>query len=55
MMNCWMICLLLDDLSCILYFLDGLLVVLGFNATLTAVIMVVGDAHVFPGFLTPVL
>ena len=29
-----------------------LLVVLWFNATLTAK---VGDAHVFPGFLTPVL
>ena len=31
----------------------------GFNATLTAeviiIIMAVGDAHVFPGFLTPVL
>ena len=33
------------------------LVILGFNATLTAqvIIMAVGDAHVFPGFLTPVL
>ena len=33
------------------------LVVLGFNATLTAKVisMAVGDAHVFPGFLTPVL
>ena len=33
------------------------LVVLGFNANLTAkiIIMAVGDAHVFPGFLTPVL
>ena len=33
------------------------LVVLRFNATLTAKghIMAVGDAHVFPGFLTPVL
>ena len=32
-------------------------IVLGFNATLTAkiIIMAVGDAHVFPGFLTPVL
>ena len=37
--------------------LAGWLVVLGFNATLTAkvIIMAVGDAHVFPGFLTPVL
>ena len=37
---------------------DGWLVVLGFNATLTAkviIIMAVGDAYVFPGFLTPVL
>ena len=34
----------------------GWLVVLRFNATLTAkVMMAVGDAHVFPGFLTPVL
>ena len=35
----------------------GCLVVLGFNANLTAKvhIMVVSDAHVFPGFLTPVL
>ena len=32
------------------------LVVLGCNATLTAtVIMAVGDAYVFPGFLTPIL
>ena len=31
------------------------LVVLGFNASLTDHIMRVGDAHVFPGFLTPVL
>ena len=32
------------------------MVVLGFNATLTAkVIAAVGDAHVFPGFLTSVL
>ena len=31
------------------------LVVLGFNATLTAEVMAVCDAHVFPGFLTPVL
>ena len=31
------------------------LVVLGFNATLTARVMAVGDGHVFPGFLTPVL
>ena len=34
------------------------LVVLGFNATLTAkviIIMAAGDAHVFPGFLTQVL
>ena len=33
------------------------LVVLGFNAILTAkvIIMAVGEAHVFPGFLTPVL
>ena len=38
-----------------IYRMDGLL---GFNTTLTAkviIIMVVGDAHVFPGFLTPVL
>ena len=36
----------------------GWLVVLGFSATLTAKgmnIIVVGDAHVFHGFLTPVL
>ena len=33
-----------------------MMVVLGFNATLTAkVIMAVGDTYVFPGFLTPVL
>ena len=35
-----------------------LLVVLGFNATFTAkviIIMVVGNTHVSPGFLTPVL
>ena len=32
------------------------LVVFGFNATFTAKhIMAVSDAHVFPGFLTPVL
>ena len=31
------------------------LLVLGFNATLTGHIMAVGDAYVFPGFLTPVL
>ena len=34
------------------------LVVLGFNATHSynnVIIMAVGDAHVFPGFLTPVL
>ena len=31
-------------------------IVLGFNTTLTASdIMAVGDAHVFPGFLTPVV
>ena len=30
-------------------------VVLGFNATLTGHIIAVGDAHLFPGFLTPVL
>ena len=37
--------------------LDGWSVVLRFNATLTAkvIIMAVGDAHVFPGFLTPAL
>ena len=35
--------------------MNGWLVVLGFNATLTGHIMAVGDAHVFPGFLTPVL
>ena len=29
-------------------------VVLGFNATLTAKVISVGDAHAFPGFLTPV-
>ena len=34
---------------------DGWLVVLGLNATLTGHIMAVGDARVFPGFLTPVL
>ena len=28
---------------------------IGFNITLTAKVMAVGDAHVFPGFLTPVL
>ena len=33
---------------------SALLVVLGFNATFTH-IMAVGDAQVFPGFLTPVL
>ena len=35
----------------------GWLVVLGFNATLTAIghIMAFGDTYVFPGFLTPVL
>ena len=36
----------------------GFLIVLGFNATLTSkviVIMEVSQAHVFPGFLTPVL
>ena len=31
------------------------LVVFGFNTTLTAKVMAVGDAYVFPGFLTPVL
>ena len=34
---------------------DSWLVVLRFNATLTGHIMVVSDAYVFPGFLTPVL
>ena len=41
-----------------LFWPGWLLVVLGFNATLTAeviIIMAVGDAYVFPGFLTPVL
>ena len=33
----------------------GWLVVLGFNATLTGHIMAVGDAYMFPGFLTLVL
>ena len=32
----------------------GWLVVLGFNTTLTAKVMAVGEAYVFPGFLTPV-
>ena len=36
-----------------LYKKDWLLVVLGFNATLTA--KVISDAYAFPGFLTPVL
>ena len=31
------------------------LIVLRFNTTLTGHIMAVGDAYVFPGFLTPVL
>ena len=35
-------------------FMVDWLVVLGFNATLTAKVMAVGDAYVFPGFLTPV-
>ena len=39
------------------FLLEGWLVVLGINATLTAKVisMAVGDAHVFPGFLTLVL
>ena len=34
---------------------ENWLVVLRFNTTLTGHIMVVCEAHVFPGFLTPVL
>ena len=34
------------------YSLIGWLVVLGFNATLTAKVTAISDAYVFPGFLT---